>query len=385
MKKIISLLLCLMVLLPCVFIASAEGIYPDKEIMKGIPADTTVSQLKTLLSDVKSVSNNGKVIGDNGKIGTGYDIICNSGNFIASVLGDLDGDTKVDSSDYLLLKRYYLGNASLNELQKTAADVDDDGVIDSNDYLCIKRHVLKIYTIGLKTNASSVPVLLYHHILPDAVKATNKWKDNNITIATSEFTRHMQIIKDSGYTVVTIDDLVEYVKGQRTLPEKSVVICFDDGYLSNTYYAAPILRKFGYRATIFTMIADFVNNSYQPDYYSDTLQHFSTYDFEPNKDVLTVQCHTFANHNHLPTQSYNQIYNDLMACQTNYPTKYFAYPYGDYNATVIQAVKDAGFEAAFTTIARNVTVGENLYEIPRYGITSPMSDQAFKNLLTSGK
>jgi peptidoglycan/xylan/chitin deacetylase (PgdA/CDA1 family) len=175
---------------------------------------------------------------------------------------------------------------------------------------------------------------------------------------------------------------VDYVKGQRTLPEKSVVICFDDGYLSNTYYAAPILREFGYKATIFTIMSYYVYGTYQPNYYNESLQHFSTYDYEPNKDVLTVQCHTFNNHEHLPLQSYNTVYKDLQMCQDSSRTRFFAYPYGDFNDTVKKAVQDAGFEAAFTTVARNATVGEDLFEIPRHGITSPMSDDAFRRILT---
>lgn len=385
MKKLISLLLCLIVILPTVFIASAEGIYTESEIMRGIPPETTVAELKTLLADVRSVSNNGKTLGNTEVIGTGYSIVCASGTVQASVLGDLSRDAEIDALDYLLLKRHYLGNHSLNELQMSAADIDQDGSIDPYDYLCIKRHIITDFKIGSKVNAASVPVLLYHHILPDEAKENSyTWKNNNITIAISEFTRQMQIIKDSGYTVVTMEELVEYVKGQRTLPKKSVVICFDDGYLSNTYYAAPILRQFGYKATIFAIMQFYVNGKYQPNYIIEDLQHFSPYDLEPNKDVFTVQCHTYNNHNHLPTQTYNQIYNDLMLSQNSFRTRFFAYPYGEYNATVKKAVQDAGFEAAFTTVERNVVVGDDLFELPRRTITSPMSDDTFRSILTSG-
>lgn len=385
MKKLLSLLLCLIFLLPTMFAASAEGIYYDSGIMKGIPPKTKVSELKTLLADVRSVSHENNSVGDQAVIGTGYSIVCASGTLQASVLGDLNGDADIDAIDYLLLKRAYLGVVSLSEIQQSAADVDQDGSIDSLDYLCIKRHIIADFEIGLKKNAKSVPVLLYHHILPDEDKRNSYvFKNNNITIETSEFTRHMQIIKDLGYTVVTIEDLVEYIKGQRTLPEKSVVISFDDGYLSNTYYAAPILRQFGYKATIFAIMEPFVHGSHEPNYITDALQRFTPADLEQNKDVFTVHCHTYNNHKQLTTQTYNFVLQDLMLSQNDYRTRFFAYPYGDYNATVKKAVQDAGFEAAFTTVERNVVVGDDLFELPRRTITSPMSDDTFRRILTSG-
>lgn len=385
MKKLISLFLCLMVLIPTIVVSSAE-IYSENGILKGIIPDMTVSELKARLSDVISVKKNGVTIGDSEKIGTGYDIVCTTGTLKASVLGDLNGDAKVNPLDYLIVKKFYLGNRTLTDAEKAAADINQDGNINPFDCLLIKKFILGNYKIGdVEANASSVPVLLYHHILPDADKASYRWRDNNITIATSEFRRQMQIIKDAGYTVVTMDELVEYVQGMRKLPVKSVVICFDDGYLSNTYYAAPILREFNYKATIFAIMRLYLDAGYQPYYYMESLQHFSSYELEANSDVFTMQCHTYNNHNHLPEQSYNFIYNDLMLSQNSYPAKYFAYPYGDYNQTVKQAVQNAGFTAAFTTVPRNVTIGDDLFELPRHTITSPMSDADFRAILTNGE
>ena len=158
------------------------------------------------------------------------------------------------------------------------------------------------------------------------------------------------------------------------------MLCFDDGYKSNTYYAAPLLKQYGYKATVFSIMT-FFDTAYQSRYDATSLQHITRTDLAAYSDVLDQQCHTWANHNELSKQSYNQIYSDLMLSQNCEKYEYFAYPYGDYDEEVIRAVKDAGFSAAFTTERRNAVPGDAIYEIPRWTITSPMSDNEYKKFL----
>lgn len=378
MKKVLCLLLGLLILFTIT--SSVSAIHIENEIYKDIPPETKVSELKELLTSVIRVESDGKILNDDDYVKTGSKIITDNKIYTASVLGDINGDGKATGVDYLLAKRYCISTTTLSDLQLLSADVDSNGRVNTADCLMIKRFVIGTFTIGDKDNATEVPVLLYHHILPDEDKENSTWRNNEITITTSEFRRHMQHIKDEGFTVITIDDLVEYIKGERTLPEKSVVLTFDDGYKSNTYYAAPILREFGYKATVFSIMS-WYDYEYEPNYRLEELQHITRNDLNTAKDVFEQQCHTFNNHNELNLQSYNTIYNDLILSQNLYPAKYFAYPFGVYDDEVIVAVKNAGFEAAFTTVSRDAKVGENLYEIPRKTITSPMTDQAYLNLL----
>lgn len=374
MKRILSCLLCIAIMLSLCF--SVSAVHTQDQMIKSIAPGTTVSELKTLLTTVQKVSLNNVSLSASANVGTGYTITCSNGTYKAVVLGDVDGDGDISSIDYLMIKRYYMGIYTLTNEYLLAGDTDEDGAIRPFDYLAVKRHFLGTYTIGSSENAAKVSVLLYHHILPDADKASGQWPGNDITISTTEFRHHMQLIKDEGYTVVTIEELIGYIKGERTLPEKSVVLQFDDGYKSNTEYAAPILREFGYSATIFSIMEPFFGK-YEPVYYTDGLQHITQKDLELNKDVFTQECHTYSNHEHLDTQSYNYVYSDLMASQNAYPCDYFAYPYGDFDADVIKAVKAAGLEAAFTIVENDIIVGTDLYEIPRYMITTPMSDADF--------
>ena len=385
MKRILTLVITLLMLfsLVSVFPASkavAEEDEPNTEISWFV-AGMTVGEAKATSKAIKYVKHPGcDPLGDDELISTGDIVVTDNGSYQAWVLGDVAGDGGQSVYSYILIKRNYMGTYGFNEIEAFAADINRDGAIDQYDYILAKRIYFDTFEIEKPKNSDGVPVLLYHHILPDEIKDTDKWRGNNITISISEFRRHMQMLTDGGYNVVTAEEVVQYVRGEILLPDKSLMLCFDDGYKSNTYYAAPILREFGFQATVFAIINGYMG-SYQEVYDSDTLQKITPEDLLPNVDVIDQQCHTYANHNHLPEQSYEQIYNDLVIAQNSYHCDYFAYPYGDYSDTVVKAVRDAGFLAAFSTVERNAVPGDYIFLIPRYTVTSPMKDSDYLKLI----
>lgn len=95
---------------------------------------------------------NGKVITGSAMVGTGANVnLYKNGNLVDSVTvvisGDVDGSGVADTTDYLKIKSYFLGNHSFNSVQKLAADVDGNGIIDATDCLRIKAYFLEIYDL----------------------------------------------------------------------------------------------------------------------------------------------------------------------------------------------------------------------------------------------
>ena len=385
MKRLFCLILTLSMLFACISVfpaqkATANEDEPSEKISWFV-AGMTVGEAKATSKAIKYVKHPGcDPLGDDELISTGDIVVTDNGSYMAWVLGDVAGDGGQGVYSYILIKRNYMGTYGFNEMEAFTADINRDGSVDQYDYILAKRIYFNTFEIEKPTNSDGVPVLLYHHILPDEIKDTDKWRGNNITISTSEFRRHMQMLTDGGYNVVTAEEVVRYVRGEILLPDKSLMLCFDDGYKSNTYYAAPILREFGFQATVFAIISGYMG-SYQEEFDSDTLQKITPEDLLPNADVIDQQCHTYANHNHLPEQSYEQVYNDLVIAQNSYHCDYFAYPYGDNSATVIDAVRDAGFKAAFSTVERNAVPGDYIFLIPRYTVISPMKDSDYLKLI----
>ena len=144
-----------------------------------------------------------------------------------------------------------------------------------------------IYTDGDELD-HELTVLLYHHITSDGA-------DDSTSIA--DFRGNMERIRNCGYTPVSLCDIDAYVYLGKPLPQKPLIIRFDDGYLSNYELALPILEEFGYKAVIFA-----IGVTVGRDTYKDTSEpitpHFTS---EQAREMVAgglieVQSHTYDMH-----------------------------------------------------------------------------------------
>jgi len=95
--------------------------------------------------------------------------------------------------------------------------------------------------------AVPVPVVMFHSIRPPVYR----WKSGFLSCPTRFFESYLIYLKSHGYQTVLLTDLLNYLEGRGQLPGKSVALTFDDGYLDNWIFAAPLLRKYGFFGTIF--------------------------------------------------------------------------------------------------------------------------------------
>lgn len=98
--------------------------------------------------------------------------------------------------------------------------------------------------------------MVYHHV-----------NSTGLEITPDIFEAQMKFLNDNGYLSVFLDDVVGFITGENNLPEKTVAITFDDGYLDNWVYAYPILKKYGHKATIFVITARILDQAerYRPN------------------------------------------------------------------------------------------------------------------------
>ena len=99
-----------------------------------------------------------------------------------------------------------------------------------------------------------LPVIMYHDIIENRVRR------DIYTITPQAFEEDLKWLKDNGYQTIGISEVTGYVENGAKLPDKPVILTFDDGHYNNIIYAEPILEKYGMKGIIF-VIGEFCDKS----------------------------------------------------------------------------------------------------------------------------
>ena len=218
--------------------------------------------------------------------------------------------------------------------------------------------------------AQHIPVLMYHHLLKND---ENIFKNNSSILSVESFQEHMELLYKEGYTTLTLKQLENFLLKKEQFPKKSVVITFDDGYKSNYKYAYPILKQYGFVASIF-MITDKISETTVP-FDANQLQYLSWEEMELSKDVFEFVGHSHNLHHldnngksYLISKPKEEITEDLRKNLEIIHNPYFAYPYGHYNSETIEILQNLGYKMAFTINEGSVKPGDHLFELKRHSI-----------------
>lgn len=209
----------------------------------------------------------------------------------------------------------------------------------------------------------TVPIVAYHRL--------SKSKSDIMTVTEKAFEEQMKFLKEHGYRVISMNEFFDFIDFKREIPRKSVVITFDDGWRSFHEIAFPILKKYGYPATLF-IYTDFV------------AQGSNTLDWKMLREVaqhgIDVQCHS-RSHRYLDRQIGKENFQEYFEAvrkelvdsakiireRTGSDVKYLAYPYGDTSPLLIALLVKLGYRGAFT-----VDRGSNPFFIHPYQINRSM-------------
>ncbi len=214
-----------------------------------------------------------------------------------------------------------------------------------------------------------VPILLYHHITDEAFSGGNEIS----LISPYDFRLHMTALKVH-YTPISLRQYYEYVTctdGSVTIPDKPVIITFDDGYLSNYEIAYPILKELEIPATIF-VVTDTVG-----EMAGGGKVNYSHFTWEQAKEMedsgfIDIQSHT-ASHKALATVDYSSLVTELRKSKYTIEKNLgkecdmIAFPYGSYTDEVKAAAKSAGYKLQ-TLVDDKSTEEDFQVNIPSEGI-----------------
>ena len=231
-----------------------------------------------------------------------------------------------------------------------------------------------------------LPILMYHSVLKDSSRL------GQYVISPAQLESDLAYIRQQGYTTVVMRDVIDYVDNGTPLPEKPIMLTFDDGFYNNYLYAYPLLKQYDMTAVISPVVK-------WSEFYSDTPQEqdHALYSYltwaqireMADSGAVEIQNHTYDMHANKSggrkgtlmcagetVESYQQVLRDdltraqtLLTQQAGVTPTVFTYPYGAMCDEAAQVIQALGFRGSLSCESRiNVITRQSdcLYRLGRY-------------------
>jgi peptidoglycan/xylan/chitin deacetylase (PgdA/CDA1 family) len=225
----------------------------------------------------------------------------------------------------------------------------------------------------------TAPILMYHYVEPwppgpDELR-------QGLTVRPEDFAAQMAYLHAQGYASVSLYDLVEALAVGKPLPEKPVIITFDDGYRSLMDFALPELQRYGYTATVF-VITQLMDEGF-PQYLTwEQAQSLYALGWK-------VEPHT-KTHDQLGGRGRDfQLYQMLGSLQTvearmGVTPRFIAYPSGAYDDLSVELAKELHLWGAATVNYARVHTYSSLHEMGRVRVSGLGTLEEFVAALGDG-
>lgn len=279
-----------------------------------------------------------------------------------------------DGDDLASLAKQYLGRADqawrIAELNNVERVTRGQTVV-----IPLRKH----NAVGVHANGyQTIPILCYHRFGPRPTK---------LTVTKSAFEAQMDYLAANGYHVVPLAQVRAFLEAKEPLPRKTVAITIDDGYRSTYEIAYPVLRKYGFPATVF-LYSDFVGAA-------DALTWPQMKEMV-SSGLVEIQPHS-KTHSNLTQRLANEsdaAYRDrirrevdapiaVIRDRLDVPSTTFAYPYGDANETVLNELTRANVPLGLTVTPGGNPFYAHPYLLKRSMVFGDQDMDAFKAKLAT--
>lgn len=247
-------------------------------------------------------------------------------------------------------------------------------------------YVKKVENASAVKNGKPINILMYHSILDSQSRA------GDYVITPQMFENDLKYLKDNGYTTIVTKDLIDYVEKGKALPDKAVIITFDDGYYNNYSYAYPLLKKYGMKGVL-SVIGYYTEQYSREKSFNNNYSHVTWQMLKTMSDegVFEVQNHSYNLHNlnkrkgvlkqkKESDEEYREMLKAdiiknqrLLKINSGISPVAFTCPFGAVNDEALSIIKSLGFKATYgceegiNYITRDP---ECLYELKRYNRTA---------------
>lgn len=241
--------------------------------------------------------------------------------------------------------------------------------------------ILSIITLTYLYKNPKIPVLCYHNIATQNEKE-NYPEESDWTITTDNFKEHLDYLKNNNYKTLTMDEFYNWKIGNLNLPYKSVLITFDDGFLSNYEYAFKLLKEYNMNATVF-VVGSFIDNSTTNEW-NGNIKTYMTKDILENlkNEYPNIEIYSHSYNLHYQgaiNQNKDVLMQDIKDFNNFYPNNdILCYPFGQYNDNIEDCLKESNYKMAFRygpnkKDYKKASRNDNIYEIPRLNVSHGMS------------
>lgn len=214
-------------------------------------------------------------------------------------------------------------------------------------------------------------ILMYHSIADRAGHFNS--------VSPQAFEQHLAYLARRAVPVIPLKELVRRLK-QKTALGGAVAITFDDGFRNNFLHALPLLKQYGYPATVFVITSRTGTTSAEPD-----LEYMSADEIKAMEasGLVAIEPHT-RSHPKLAELSADDVRKEVEGSRGDIESllgkraTLFAYPYGSYNEETARMVAECGYDAAVTVEEGTVGPDTVLYRLPRNSIDASTSLAQFK-------
>ena len=222
-----------------------------------------------------------------------------------------------------------------------------------------------------------VPILMYHYISVPPEGADIYRLD--LSVMPDDFREQMAWLKASGYETISLYHLVYALNiGRPPLPERPIILTFDDGYLDNYENAFPILREYGFTGTFF-ILTD-VTDRGEPGYMTWDMLH------EMSQAGMSIEVHG-REHIEMDNRDYDWLVFHLMGpAQTieanlGYQPRFLSYVAGRYDESLISTAHQLGYWGAVTTRNGTLQSKDTLFEFRRLRIRGDWPLETFTTVI----
>lgn len=208
-------------------------------------------------------------------------------------------------------------------------------------------------------NTGQITCFVYHRFGDARYPSTN--------ISVKDFRKHLDYLKSNKYNVITLGKAVELLNSGKPIPEKTVVLSVDDGYKTFLENGMPLLREFGYKATLFINTNQFGSGDFLSE---DEIRQLMD-------EGIEIQNHSDSHAyfvNIKPQELEEAFREDLLKAQDIFREKFgfkptlYSYPYGEYTPAMQEVLKKEGYVAATAQKSGVISSYCDRYALPRFPV-----------------